>query len=195
MEILLDVDGVLADYVGNLCFRHWPNRNPQEFKTWDLTDHLNAEEREVWARTRVSEGFCRDIPWYREGRRFLYELRARTDQVTILTARDTRAPHWVGERDVWLMFEGVQHDQIIYCPTGKKHIVSGDMLIEDNVDTCNRWAQRHPACRALLLNRPWNTQYATEPNVQRCASYEDVLSAVDSFREVLGGPRSSLRSI
>jgi len=198
MELLLDVDGVLADYTGHLCYKYLPNRHPREFTTFNLSMHLTWEETQMWERARVEEGFCKSIPWYPGAHEFLCDLQARFNELMIVTARDTRAPHWVGERDAWLFAEGIKHNQIIYCPTDKKYLVSGDILIEDNVTTCNAWAARHTRGHALLIERPHNAGYPVVEGVVRVKAYQDAIDFLDSLASIKSenvGPASTLRSI
>jgi 5'(3')-deoxyribonucleotidase len=193
VEILVDVDGVLADYVGNLCTRFLPDRNPREFLSYDLDDHLTTAEREVWAAERVKEGFCAGIAWYVGAQAFLHDLRD-LHKVVILTARDSRAHHWVRERDEWLARAGVRWGDILYCPRDQKHRVQADVLIEDNVDTCNDWARRNRDGHAILVDRPSN-QGPVGERVVRASSYREVLVWVDGLAAGESVPSSRMRGV
>lgn len=178
MNIVLDVDGVIADYVGSLCYRHLQDRRPNDFRSFDLETYLSTHEKQLWEEARLQPGFCGGIAWHNGARIFLHDLREK-HEVIFLTARDTKCPHWVAERDEWLAVAGVDVHDIVYCSSKYKHRFHADILVEDNVETLNRWANWHEEKTGILITRPWNAGFSTAANVIRVDSYDDAMKQID----------------
>ena len=51
---------------------------------------------------------------------------------------------------------GIDRRSVIFCPTRLKHLVHGDILIEDNPETCREWRESNPEGAAYLIARPYN---------------------------------------
>ncbi len=156
MRILLDMDEVLADFVGGVA-RHWqvpfsrikPHWEPGVF---DIVKPLgkaigveDLSEEEFWKRTD-KPGFWRNLdtlPWTFD---LLETVRKYTDDWYVVTS-PSRGPLCVPEKQQWLnSLLGVSwFDRMI--PTSHKHLLALDkekpvVLIDDRGDTVDRFLAR-----------------------------------------------------
>ena len=160
--VLLDVDGVVADFVGptlaevsKITGRRY---TPDDVTGWDLRAALGLEASE-WDRVtkRIrSLGFCLTQPTYPGACDAVRRLRERAE-VYFVTTPWRGAVTWAYDRDRWLeqKFGEVIGRRVVH--TGHKHLIRGDLLIDDKPENCERWAAANdwPSC-ALLFTRPWN---------------------------------------
>jgi 5'-nucleotidase len=147
--ILLDVDGVLADFTGPVCAlasqvtrRDLKPENVTRFDFAACLDLTPEEKREV-VRAIVAPGFWRSLPVFDgaiDGVRRLREVA----NVYICTSPWNSCPTWLHEREAWLYEHfGIPHANVI--ATGAKYRVSGDMLVDDKTETLVLW-DHHQGC-------------------------------------------------
>lgn len=178
-RILVDVDGVLADYIAGVC-KHLQAAGhtyitPDTFNSWDLNSALTQEQISVMDRGTHSAGFCRALKWYRGAARFLVQLK-RLGTVHALTAPLHTSPHWLDERVEWLA-PFIPAEDIIFSRTQDKHLHTGSLLIEDRAETLNAWCASHTQGKGILLHRPWNAGVRLNaPNATRVHTYTAALN-------------------
>lgn len=174
--ILLDVDGVLADFVGGLCRALAPHGHdvlPEDVRAWDLTQALPAPAARCVPKILSNPGFASGLAWYHGAREFLAECR----DPWIVTAPYTKSATWVSERLAWLV-PAVSPHRVIFADGRAKPRVHGDVLIEDNAETAHAWAARHPEGLALVLARPWNADMQGALNVHRVRDFDEARRAI-----------------
>jgi hypothetical protein len=165
-KILVDVDGVLANFVGAVCqgLQAWsgPSRRPsvvplryrpELFREYDMRKALTEREQEEMHRMCSSPGFCSGLEWYEGAKDWLAELRL-LGHVTALTAPYGNSPHWTEERREWLRGHV---DAVTFCHKERKADEPGDILIEDRLETCVEWSKRQGK-RSIVVDRPWNQE-------------------------------------
>ncbi len=157
--ILLDVDGVLANFIeANLrTLREiGVEREHDDVTQWYLEEALKlTSSQRARMKARWSEpGFCLDIPVYPGAVAGVEALRAIGD-VYAVTAPMTSGPTWQHERTEWLVrhFDFRRNDVV---QTAAKHIVGGDVLVEDKLETLRRWEIEHPAGVSVAWDRRYN---------------------------------------
>lgn len=163
MIILTDVDGVLADFVGGLCRElavRGIAKTPEDVKHWELAESFSAEELRASLEIMGSPGFCHSLEWYAGAREFLVSL-ADLGEVHALTAPFRNGPSWMHERMGWLS-GAVASDRVHFVSGKYKHMVRGDVLIEDHPGNAAAWLDEHPRGTAILIDRPWNSPSAKE---------------------------------
>jgi|SRR5882672_378803 len=174
--ILLDVDGVIANFIARACrtivLVTGERYAPQDFKSWDLKETLSAQDMRVLDMAMKTYGWCASILNYGAAAEFVRELKG-LGEVIALTA-PLESEFWLNERKAWLKDIGIS--DVIFCSGKNKPRVAADFLIEDNLQTVNQWAENNDG-DALLLDRPWN-QGETHPYVTRCDDYRNVLNAI-----------------
>jgi len=174
MIILTDVDGVLADFIGELCRCALPNHKPEHFTKWKLEENLGKIDMLYAEQAIRSVGFCEGLKMYPGAKAFLAKLRKKGTVIALTACTPTR--HWPGERIEWCVKRGFGRNEISLTPGPLKHIVYGDYLIEDRLDTAIQWQDNNPYGQAILIDRPWNQgqTYA----VERVHTYREALDAI-----------------
>lgn len=168
--VLVDCDGVLADFVGGVCRevnKTIPERvhqfKPKDFTEWDIGRLLPS----YWKGIVSRPGFCYGLEPYpdaKEGMKTLLDSGAKAIVVTSPWTSDS----WISERIEWLRCHfSIDRTNIIFADSGHKALIKGDFLIEDNLPTLQDWSRENKGY-GYLIDRPWN-QDAT------------LLDRVDSF--------------
>ena len=153
-RILVDVDGVIANFVSGFMYLYAEKGGevPEGFEWthWDAMDDLpNQDVRvKVWDDT--------DLFWilkpYPGAIDALEKMNARFD-VRIVTA----LPHkHIETRSAWFkQYAPFIHrkNQMIF--TNDKSVITGDILIDDNVGYVKSWLAAGNS-NAVLIDRPWN---------------------------------------
>lgn len=183
MRVLTDCDGVLADFVGGLCrdltTRGFP-RTEKDITSWELRHSLPEEEQRASMQIMAVPGFCHGLAWYEGARDFLRKLAAETE-LHVLTAPFEGSETWMAERKAWLASD-VPRDQVHFISGKWKHLVQGDVLIEDHPGNAVAWLDANPLGVAILIDRPWNSPKAAEwsmhPRMYRVDSFDEALRIV-----------------
>jgi len=165
--LLLDVDGVLANFiqatldivedVSGVKYSH------DDVKTWEL---FNSLPKHAHLKTSVYEqlkkpGGCFGIPVYPGAVEGVMRLKE-VAHVVILTSPFHGSKTWMSEREEWLEhYFGIPHGDVIHGH--HKHLVFGDMLVDDKDDHVGRWSIRHPKGVGVL----WDRQYNHESHLPR----------------------------
>lgn len=182
-RVLLDVDGVLCDFVSGYCALVKEVTGHAytlaDVKDYDFTSFgLTDRQRERVERLLFGSGFVLNlnaIPGAYEGLSRLKELGA---TFAFVTSPWMGHPTWASEREAWLeeRWPGVP-----VVSTAHKWLVSGDVLIDDKASHVGDWNLHHPRGTGLL----WNAPYNTDSQLKRVASWDDVA------REVFGSGRTA----
>lgn len=156
MRILLDVDGVIADFVGAICYELDNRYVPEDFKEPSMLEAMSPWDQNRFEQLSRMEGLCESIEPYDDAKSFVEELHELGEVYAV--TKPWKARTWAWERMNWLEDRfGIQRDRIIF--TGQKHLVRGDVLIEDNAENLNSWHLHTDGGIALLLDRPWNRSF------------------------------------
>lgn len=180
-RILLDVDGVVADFIGktfqDLVAEGGPAHTAEDLQEWDL--HVLVHEK--WDATMESfwhrEGWVDTMHPYQGAREGVHALRDAGHEVYWVTTAMHAAPFWMWERRQWLLREmdATDHD-ILFA--SHKHIVLGDIFVDDKPANVSRWAQAHPKGHGVLWAQPWN-RLATFSSGGRTNKWENILHLAD----------------
>lgn len=160
-RILLDCDGVMADFVGRFLalvngrFGTMYGRN-------DIDDYDIAKALQ-WSRERATEayglidddpGFASHLETYPGAVDGVCRLQEISD-LYVVTSPWWSHPTWVRDRNNWLYTKfGILASRVVH--TAAKHIVSGDVLVDDKTSTCEEWRAAHPEGVAVLWSTPHN---------------------------------------
>lgn len=156
--VLVDCDGVLANFVdASLAVMRTFGIDKQhdDVKEFDfvglgMNEHQRAMLKSAW----IKPGFCASIQPYDGALEGLRLLRTVAD-VYAVTAPMSGSVTWQGERANWLADHmEFQRDHIV--STAAKHLVNGDVLVEDNADVLTSWVDAESARVGMLWTRPYN---------------------------------------
>lgn len=148
MRVLLDCDGVLADFVGGWLSLINADRGTShtlaDVTDWDICASIGIPEGERGATKRLLAEFpgfagqLEVIPGALDGVRRLQQIA----EVYIVTSSWDSHPTWEYDRKAWLKrhFE-ISSDKIIFAHD--KHVCVGDALIDDRTDTLAAWMTHH----------------------------------------------------
>lgn len=159
MRILSDVDGVVADFVGLMLTTlqqvGGPHLTEEDVVTYDLKQ-LPVPALHVAALHDVlrEPGWCGSIAPYPDARAALTRYAQQHELVFVTAPFKSRTWEW--ERRRWLEAVFARSSEIPVIMTDHKHIVSGDVFIEDNHHHLNRWMAEHPNGLGILIDRPVN---------------------------------------
>ena len=161
MEILLDMDGVLADFFGKALqtFNHrfhkdvTPEQYIRESSNWDISKFYGISDITFWETIEAEKGFwleIKPIPWYRD----LYVSLTAYGRVTIFTS-PSRDPRCAREKLLWLKkYMGLYSDDVIMG--SRKELSAGNgILIDDSGRNVERF--RNAGGQAILVPSTWNT--------------------------------------
>lgn len=159
-RFLLDVDGILADFVGPflnvLTELTGDTYDRQAVDSWEITAALKIPEdiaKTAYDLARSREGFCASIPVFDGAKEAVAMLKEATDLFIVTSPLGGK--FWSGERAAWLW----DHFAI---PTSRvmsgsaKFICAGDYILDDKVSTLIEWRVHHPRGVALCWDTPHN---------------------------------------
>lgn len=160
MRILVDVDGVMADFVTPVVklvnFELGTNYTAEDVDEWEVLDALDVPPRQQrFIREHIaSQGFCSRFKVYPGVEKGLAKLR-KYGRVIALTA-PFESKYWEYERRQWLIenlgFE--KHD--IMSGSGKE-ICDADFLIDDKPSNVIKWQEEDFINRrGILMRHTWN---------------------------------------
>lgn len=171
MRILLDVDGVLADWhsaaltVCNEIVRLQTGSSEKGYlhddvDEWALVGWIKARHPEFDSdafNARVdSTGWVSGLlpyPGAVSGVRALAEIP--NAEVVYVTSPTASNPTWHFERTNWLRSHfGAEKRQIV--ATSAKHLIRGDLFVDDKVANVDSWDAANSDGMAVLFDRPYN---------------------------------------
>lgn len=152
--ILLDMDGVVADFVGAACAAHGRTTDGVDcwnfFEKWGITEDefwapINAGGREFWANLEP-------YPWFDE----LVSMVSMADpKFYLCTKPSTQADCLAGKMDWIHRHFGKHFRRYFFAPDKQWLAAPGRLLIDDSDENCNGF--RNSMGGAHCFAQPWNT--------------------------------------
>lgn len=193
--LLLDVDGVLADFltpclraaaeVGPLrsvAYPEWDGRT-ETFPTWGVFDVIDdPEQHEAFLAEWDRIGFALDLEPYPEAQEGVALVRQFANLACVTAAprpRETRPKlwNWHWERLQWLEDHfNIPLQDVVFA--SRKDLVLGDVLVDDRASNVRAWAAAHPEGQAILWDQSYNQHEEVPEGVVRTLDWNEVLSAV-----------------
>jgi 5'(3')-deoxyribonucleotidase len=161
-RVLLDSDGVLSNFVGAWLSLINAQRGTsfvlEDVTGWDVCASLGITDATERAATKRLIADCPNfaqkhdvLPGAIDGVRRLREIA----EVYIVTSPWNSHPTWTSDREAWLKKHfGFPHSHVVH--TSAKHLVCGDVLVDDKTDTCEAWREAWPHGIAVQWETPHN---------------------------------------
>ncbi len=193
MHIGLDLDGVLADLVGEtvkIFNRTWPD-NKVNYEDLDGWDYLKRERGlsskvqnelfyQVW-KDFENLPTAEKIGDILEG---INKLESQDHVISIITHRDRRTHSYVPR---WLFQKQIPFHNLMFISTKtklEKHDFV-DVLVDDHPRTVEI-ADRYPNTFVLLRDQPWNRSVdivSSSPNTSRITSLKDLPGYISNIQD------------
>lgn len=169
-QILLDMDGVLADFLSGAleALNRDFNRDitieqyVDRFGQWGTYDFYGISQKEFWDSIQNTPNFwynLKPLPWYKE----LHEMLSGIGEVTILTT-PSLDPSCAMQKLQWLNDKmGIGSNQVLMG--ARKYLLAGNgILIDDYSENVNKFKQA--GGDAILIPSNWNTNGLTFERVK-----------------------------
>lgn len=184
LRILLDCDGILADFcqsIFDLIEAHCGDVHTlDQVSENDIFEALGKGHlKHLFTDAVARPGWVAAMKPYAGSHEMVKELERR-GEVVIVTSPMLKTPsRWTYERNVWLMMQyGIPKTRIVYADS--KHYVDGDVFIDDTPEHCRAWSSFHPRALTLLWDRPYNRAFESH-HIKRVFNAVDAIEAIDNL--------------
>ena len=193
MIALVDVDGVLADFVGatlDIIEAEFGERFDRSVVTkWNLFECFDVAGRHPKEYSRVCSRYFEKPGFAQTGLRPIVEsvvgfkkLRTVAEDVYIVSAPWITSTTWTYYRTLWLKQNfDIDADHIVY--TSSKHVVAGDVLIDDNANFIDNWSRSNSSSLGLLWDASYNRTYTSTDRIKRVFCWDDVVKEISEYRK------------
>lgn len=180
-RVLLDVDGVLADFLTK-ALEVINDAGSHNFSHEHVTDFNICEVLGVphmWENVRNAcsqEGFVMNLNPMFGAHQGVESLRKHAELYCVTSPMSV--PNWAFERERWLEKHfNIKKSHVVH--TEAKHVVLGDYIIDDKIQNVESWASHHPKGVGIIFDAPYNRNHvSTLGNVVRASDWIDVVSFV-----------------
>lgn len=165
MKILLDVDGVICDFIGGALQEinriMWPRGKAfgrAAVTGRDMVSALGIEEHRAEIESIFRRpGFAYNLSSIEHAVSSVRGLRDAGHRIEIATAPMKNSITWISDRHCWLSecFD-VKYNEIIFAHAHQKHELDADIFVDDDPDTVRRWGEAHPDSLSVLFAQPHN---------------------------------------
>jgi 5'(3')-deoxyribonucleotidase len=187
MRIGLDLDGVVANWVGSVIEnlnRYQRTKLDPDFQppSWDWFKENLTKDQWNWMWRGGCQGIFESIHPYPGAIKFVDDL-AHLGDIIVMTSRPKIV--WDTTRRWWNQhFEPTTPAGFNFFYSGQaKHHVQVDVLIEDNPDYAEEYGQwdKNGDARVFLLDRAWNAGYNSYI-VERMPNYEAIIIELERLK-------------
>lgn len=179
MRILLDIDGVLADWTGQVKRVVELHGGTMDITRWFKRQSLPAAIQVNVFRIIAAPGFAASLPVLPGAIEAVQQLRKAGHTVQFVTSL-WNCPTWVHDRNHWL----VRH-KLCSAPSGviyakEKFMVKGDVFVDDKPENVVAWKQEWPLGVPVLWHQPWNESFnALETNINHFNDWDKLIEIVE----------------
>lgn len=165
-RVLLDVDGVIADFANGFLklvnAQFGTSYTPADITDFDIGKALGwSAERTEHAYSLITECdmFAARLAVYPSAQDGVARL-LDVAEVYAVTSPWWSHPTWVRDRNNWLYANfGIGAGRVVH--TAAKHLIAGDVLVDDKTSTCEEWRAAWPVGTAGLsgIAVQWQTPH------------------------------------
>ena len=181
-RVLVDCDGVLSQFLTSaleVINKHFEsNFQHQHVTDFDICGSLGIPHAwEILKNSCSNPDFVatmQKIPGADEGLKRLREI----SDVYVVTS-PMNVPNWAYERQRWLtsMFDFTP-DKIVQ--TEAKHVIVGDVIIDDKFENVLSWTRYHPNGLGILFHAPYNEKNDIQGyNIVRAETWNCVIDIIE----------------
>lgn len=159
MRLLLDCDGVIADWTGAVAEVVRKHGGVLDEHSWFERGDLPAAIRNKVMAEIAAPGFCFKFAPLPGAKEAVAELLAAGCEVHFVTSL-WDCPTWVYDRNRWLRKHGFAKKApagVTY--TKDKWVVKGDIFVDDKIGNVVNWSIAWPNGTAILWAQKWNFAY------------------------------------
>lgn len=178
-RVLLDVDGVLADFVTpalQVVQQVTGKPAPKDATDdWDLFRAYDQETQAKFYNEFKKEGWCYALQPYPGALEGVNMLRDLADVYFVTSPM--HGPHWSDERARWLVdYFGAKRNQVV--STNAKYVCAGDVLVDDKTSHVVKWLQHHERGLGVVWAQPYNIADTLPERAIRTLNWNDVVKSV-----------------
>ncbi len=161
LRILLDVDGVCADFTGELLRRVGSSLTLKDITQWNLLALLSEDQRQQALEILATAKFWRHLPVMIGAERGYAALRRAGHESGFATSPWISCKEWGYARREWLRENfDIRNDQLIIA--ADKSWLAGDAMIDDKPENIEAWDARSNFFKRLILfDAPYNQDAPT----------------------------------
>lgn len=159
--ILLDVDGVLADFVNAILKASGTDLKSSDIDDWDLFSMMKPHHRERALKALEDKSFWRNLPVMPKAKDQVELFKRNNNKILYVTspwADETsgwKCESWGAARAEWLREHfGASYKDMIICYD--KKYVRGDVFIDDRYKNILEWSSNNEEGQAWLVSHPYN---------------------------------------
>jgi 5'(3')-deoxyribonucleotidase len=143
--VLIDCDGILADFIGGVCkLLHAKSGvlyKSNQVTEWDFCRSLEIDRTQTYRWISEATNFASCLYPYPGSIIGMAKLCA-VGEVYVVTSPWSSNPTWMNDRERWLLrWYGIRPERIIQCKD--KFLISGDVYIDDRTQNCLDWRAYH----------------------------------------------------
>lgn len=178
MRVIIDVDDVLADLI-TVWVRRYNKKYHDNLKVKNITDWNIAKFTKAECGDKIYEfiesphlyNYIKPLPYALEG---VNEIRDLGFEIVYATHSTVGA---AGRKYLWLKQHGFWNEKDHYVETKSKHILNGNLMIDDNYSNIEKFIANTSGF-GLLMTRPWNKKYAYSSRVN---GWKDILDSIGEY--------------
>lgn len=163
MQVFLDLDGVLVDFIGGCCRLFGKELQPYPLGEWNFFHTWGLSEAEFYGEIRrAGSQFWADLDWTLDGEAILhcveqYARQLGAEPVMFISSPTRAADSWAGKVD-WVKRHIPGGGSRLILTHAKASVSGpGKLLIDDKPSNVRAWVNRYPRhASGVLLPRPWN---------------------------------------
>lgn len=179
MNVLLDVDGPICDWLGGVLevVEEVSGKRIQrsDVKKWLIFSDMGLSEDQVAkVNAEISQpGWCASLKPVEGAKEAIEELRDIGCEIHFVTS-PWRCVNWTYERENWLVAHGMAANTGQVTHTSQKHLLRGDILVDDSPGNVTMWQKANPEGQGLL----WNASYNYTSDLYRIGGWKDLINYV-----------------
>lgn len=157
-RVLLDCDGVLADFVSAMLEACGSSLQPDEITDWGIFDLIGSADGDDVRRKALAiaddPDFWRSLPVIPLAQENVAHMMASDSEVFVVTSPWESCKGWDVARRQWLAEHfGIDRYHVVITPA--KHVVSGDFFLDDKPEHVRAWRANNRGF-AVLYDAPYN---------------------------------------